>query len=129
MTGVAADPGPFDPYVASIVEAALRAVDEKVGLDAVVLDLRGLVDSFDALVLVTGGSDRHVRTLAEHIETQAAQAAHARPQHVEGWASAQWIALDFSDVIVHVFDPVARAYYDLEHLWSAARAHRPQPAP
>jgi ribosome-associated protein len=127
VTGVAADPGPFDPYVASVVEAALRALDEKAGLDAVVLDLRGLVDSFDVLVLATGRSDRHVRTLAEHIEAQVAHAAHARPQHVEGWASAQWIALDFADVIVHVFDPVARAYYDLEHLWSAARTYRPQP--
>ena len=129
MTGVAAVPGPFDPYVASIVEATLRAIDEKAGLDAVVLDMRGLVDSFDALVLVTGRGDRHVRTLAEHIEALVARDATVRPQHVEGWASAQWIALDFCDVIVHVFDPAARAYYDLEHLWSAARAHRPQPAP
>ncbi len=111
------------------MEAVLRAVDDKAGIDAVVLDLRGLVDSFDALILVTGRGDRHVRTLAEHIESEIARAADVRPRHVEGWASAQWIALDYSDVIVHVFDPVARAYYDLEHLWNAARVHWPQPTP
>jgi ribosome-associated protein len=43
---------------------------------------------------------------------------------VEGWASAQWIALDYGDVIVHVFDLETRDYYDLEHLWSAAPATR-----
>ncbi len=127
MTGVAADPGPFDPYVASIAETALRAVDEKAGQDAVVLDLRGLVDSFDALVVVTGRGDRHVRALAEHVEEQIALVAGMRPHHVEGWSSAQWIALDYGDVIVHVFDPAARSYYDLEHLWSAAPVSRLSP--
>jgi ribosome-associated protein len=48
-----------------------------------------------------------------------------KPQHVEGVAAAEWIALDYGDVIVHVFDEAAREYYDLEHLWNAAPTYRP----
>ena len=49
-----------------------------------------------------------------------------KSHHVEGWDSAQWIALDYGDVIVHVFDEDTREYYDLEHLWSSAPAFRPE---
>ena len=105
-------------------EAAIDAADEKLGIDSVVLDLRSLVDSFDALVVTSGRNDRQVRSIAEEIERFVDQRLALKPVHVEGWDSAQWIALDYGDVIVHVFDEETRDYYDLEHLWSAAPAHR-----
>lgn len=111
--------------MATLVEAALRATDEKLGDDIVVLDLRVLVDSFDALVVVSGRNDRQVRSIAEEIERQVEVALRVKPNHVEGWATGEWIALDYGDVIVHVFDEAAREYYDLEHLWNAAPAFRP----
>ncbi len=116
--------GVFDGYVERLVDAALRGADEKLALDPVVLDMRRLVDSFDALVLTSGASDRQVRAIADEIERAIAVTTTVHPLRVEGLAQAQWIALDYGDVIVHVFDLASRDYYDLEHLWSAAPALR-----
>ena len=119
--------GPHTNFVATLINAAFVAADEKLGRDSVVLDLRELVDSFDALVVVSGRNDRQVRAIAEEVERLIDLALDVKPLRVEGWASGEWIALDYGDVIVHVFDDAAREYYDLEHLWNAAPAYRPQP--
>jgi ribosome-associated protein len=94
----------------------------------VILDLRELVDSFDALVVTSGRNDRQVRAIAQEVERLIDMALGAKPIHVEGLAAGEWVALDYGDVIVHIFDEAAREYYDLEHLWSAAPALRRQPA-
>lgn len=120
------DRGPHNSFVATLIAAAVTAADEKLGRDTVVLDLRELVDSFDALVIASGRNDRQVRSIAEEIERMVDLALAMKPLRVEGWAAGEWIALDYGDVIVHVFDESARDYYDLEHLWSAAPASRPQ---
>lgn len=101
------------------------AAEEKLGLDTVVLDLRELIDAFDALVVTSGRSDRQVRALAEEIERLVDLALDVKPIRIEGLVEAEWVALDYGDVVVHVFDESAREYYDLEHLWSAAPALRP----
>ena len=119
--------GPHSNFVATLLNAAMVAAEDKLGSDTVVLDLRGLVDSFDALVLASGRNDRQVRAIAEEVERLIELALGVKPTRVEGWASAEWIALDYGDVIVHVFDEAAREYYDLEHLWSAAPAFRHEP--
>jgi ribosome-associated protein len=110
--------------VAALVNAAVMAAEDKLGRDTVVLDLRELVDSFDALVVASGRNDRQVRAIAEEVERLVAIALDVKPIHVEGWSGAEWIALDYGDVIVHVFDEAAREYYDLEHLWNTAPAVR-----
>ena len=120
--------GPQSDFVSTLINAAVVAADEKLGRDTVALDLRELVDSFDALVLVSGRSDRQVRSIAEEIERYVDLALGVKPLHVEGWSGGEWIALDYVDVIVHVFDEASRDYYDLEHLWSAAPASRPERA-
>jgi len=117
--------GPHSNFVTTLINAALVATDEKLGEDTVVLDLRELVDSFDALVVSTGRNDRQVRAIAEEVERYVDLALGVKPLHVEGWHSGEWIALDYVDVIVHIFDESSRDYYDLEHLWNAAPAFRP----
>ena len=117
-------PVPQGAFVASLVTAAMVAAENKLGHDTVVLDLRGFADSFDALLLASGRNDRQVRAIAEEIERTVDQSLGVKPTSVEGWDAAEWIALDYGDVIVHVFDEAARDYYDLEHLWSAAPAFR-----
>ncbi len=114
-------------YCAALCAAALRGIDEKLGVDPVVLDVRGLTDAFDAMVVCHARNDRQVRAVAEEIERQIELAENVKPLRVEGLASAEWIALDYGDVLVHVFDEPAREYYDLEHLWRGARAERPLP--
>jgi ribosome-associated protein len=115
---------PFSGYVAALINAAVMAAEDKLARDTVVLDLRELVDSFDALVVASGRNDRQVRAIAEEVERLVEIALQVKPLRVEGWTSAEWIALDYGDVIVHVFDEAAREYYDLEHLWNAAPAFR-----
>jgi ribosome-associated protein len=120
--------GPFSSYVSTLVDAVLIAAEEKLGVDTVVLDLRELIDSFDALVVTSGRNDRQVRALAEEIERYVDVALDVKPIRVEGFFEGEWVALDYGDVIVHVFEDAAREYYDLEHLWNAAPALRTQPA-
>lgn len=107
----------------------MRGAEEKLGIEVVALDLRELVDSFDVLVIASGRNDRQVRAIAEEVERFVDLAVGVKPLRVEGIASAQWIAIDYGDVIVHVFDEEARGYYDLEHLWNAARVLRREPTP
>lgn len=128
MTGGEFSRGSYTSFVAALIDAAISAADEKLGHDTVVLDLRELVDSFDVLVVASGRNDRQVRAIAEEIERLVDIALDVKPTHVEGWAAAEWIALDYGDVIVHVFDEATRDYYDLEHLWSAAPAFRAERA-
>jgi ribosome-associated protein len=118
--------GSYSSFVSALIDAALRGADEKLSHDTVVLDLRDFVDSFDALVVATGRTDRQVRAIGEEIERLVDLSLGVKPQHVEGWAGGEWIALDYGDVIVHVFDEANHDYYDLEHLWSAAPAYRPE---
>ncbi len=114
----------FAPELHAIIEAALEGAAEKLAREPVVLDLRELVDSFDALIVTSGGTDRQVRAIAEEIEESVTRATGIRPLRVEGMREGEWVALDYGDLIVHVFDDAAREYYDLEHLWRAAPARR-----
>ena len=108
------------------MDAACAGAEEKSAIDLVVLDLRELVNSFDVLVICSGRNDRQVRSIVEEIERVVARDVGVRPLRVEGLAEGQWVAMDFGDVIVHVFDEETRSYYDLEHLWNAAAVLRPQ---
>jgi ribosome-associated protein len=83
------------------------------------------MDAFEVLVVSSGRNDRHVRTIAEEIERVVALRTGVKPLRVEGFDTGEWIALDYGYAIVHVFSDEAREYYDLEHLWSAAKAFRP----
>ena len=120
--------GPYSTFTSTLVNAAVVAAEEKLGVDTVVLDLRELIDSFDALVVTSGRNDRQVRAIAEEVERLIDVALGVKPIRVEGLFQAEWVALDYGDVIVHVFDETTREYYDLEHLWSAVPARRTLPA-
>lgn len=102
----------------------MLGAEEKLAVGTVVLDLRELVDSFDALVVASGRNDRQVRAIADEIERQIDIALGVKPIRLEGLTAAEWIAIDYGDVVVHVFDEVAREYYDLEHLWGAVPSLR-----
>jgi ribosome-associated protein len=108
-----------DSSRAMAVEIASAALDKKaVGLE--VLDVAGRVDYADFLVLMTGRSDRQVVALAEGIE-EALRRKGKRALSVEGLPHANWVVLDFGDVVVHVFQEGARSMYDLDGLWMDAR--------
>jgi len=85
-----------------------------------IIDVTGKVDYADYLVLMTGTSDRHVATIAHSVDEQLAKQAMAAIS-VEGLPSANWVLIDFVDVVVHVFQEDTRALYDLDGLWMDAR--------
>jgi ribosome-associated protein len=101
------------------IDIAAASLEKKaVGLE--VLDVAGRVDYADFLVLMSGRSDRQVNALAEGIE-EAMRLRGRRPLNVEGRGAAQWVLMDYGDVIVHVFLEDIRGAYDLESLWEDAR--------
>ena len=107
----------------------MEAAAEKLAENPVVLHCGHLIDAFDLLVIVSGRNDRQVRAIADEVELQIDRALGVKPLTVEGLHEATWIAMDYGDVIVHIFDEESRAYYDLEHLWNAAPAYRPAGVP
>jgi ribosome-associated protein len=89
----------------------------------VVLDVGKLTSVADYLVVCSGGSDRQVRAIADHIDgSLARQSVH--PLSIEGLSSSQWVLLDYGDVIVHIFRADIRHHYALERLWSDAKQTR-----
>ena len=88
-------------------------------MDILVLDLRRVSDAADFFVIASGTSDTHVRTLAERT-LEAIESAGGHAHHVEGIPAGRWALLDLVSIVVHVFHPTLRQYYQLERLWSDA---------
>jgi ribosome-associated protein len=86
-----------------------------------VLDVRGLTDIADTLIVASGTSDRHVRSIAEHVVEQA-KASGLRPLGTEGEGEGEWVLVDLQDIVVHVMLPRVREFYGLERLWDAGSA-------
>jgi ribosome-associated protein len=97
----------------------VTAIEDRKGVRLVVIDLRGLSDAADFFVVASGTSDAHVRGLADGV-LQAMEQAGQSPHHVEGIQTGRWVLLDFVDIIVHLFHPETRAFYQLERLWQDA---------
>lgn len=98
--------------------AAQAGLDKK-ALGVEIIDVVGKVDYADFLVLMNGTSDRHCSALARGVDDALTHAGH-KPLAVEGLGKAEWVLLDFFDVVVHVFSDSARDLYDLSGLWMDA---------
>jgi ribosome-associated protein len=99
---------------------AADAIFSKKGMDIVLLDVEGLFVLSDVFIIATGTSRPHVQSLAEHVEERMLQELGLKPLRSEGRAEAEWILLDFGDVIVHLFQSAPREFYGLERLWADA---------
>jgi ribosome-associated protein len=98
-----------------LVDAALSRKAE----DVVVLDVRDVTSFADTFIVLTGSSDRNVRSIVDAVE-EAARSTGERPLGVEGYNEGRWVLVDLADVIVHVFLPEVRERYALERLYSDA---------
>jgi ribosome-associated protein len=102
------------------LKIALKAVDAKKAQDIVALDISAVATFTDCFLLCTGDSARQLQAIADEVEQQMAGGGF-RPAHIEGYANAEWILMDYHDLVVHIFSKKARAYYDLERLWRDAK--------
>jgi ribosome-associated protein len=84
------------------------------------LDLRGIADFTDFFVICTGRSDRQVKAIHDAIHAGMKAQHGLLPARVEGLTQANWVLMDYLDVIVHVFTPETRDYYRLDQLWGEA---------
>lgn len=103
---------------------ARLALEDLKALDPVVMDVRSLSSVMDYLVIASGTSSRHVKSLADNVLMKAKEQG-LRPLGVEGERVGEWVLVDFGDVVVHVMQPAIRSFYDLERLWSV-QAPQPQ---
>ena len=103
------------------VKLAVYCANEKKATDIKVLDLREIASFTEFFVLATGNNQRQVQAIADEINEQLKHLLNSRAIRVEGYATGEWVLLDYGDFIVHVFGKEAREFYDLERLWLDAR--------
>ncbi|NLG78044.1 MAG: ribosome silencing factor [Xanthomonadaceae bacterium] len=108
---------------ASLVKIVERALDEMKAVNVRVLDVQKLTDITDTMIIATGNSDRHVRSIADRVVEHAKKAGF-RPMGVEGERDGEWVLVDLHDVIVHIMLPRVREFYRLESLWDVSAARR-----
>ncbi len=114
---MAVDNPVFDEHAADdLRKLVMTALEDLKAEDIVEMDVHDKTSVTDYVVIASGTSNRHVKSIAANVVTEAKQAGY-RPLGVEGEDEAEWVLVDLGDVVVHVMQPKVRNFYDLESLW------------
>jgi ribosome-associated protein len=114
---------PANPAAEALARRMAALALDKKSLDVVIIDVRGMTSYADYFVIASGESERQVSATAEHIREQL-KLGGVSPVGSEGFESGHWVLLDYGEVVAHLFQTEARAFYDLEGLWSDAPRER-----
>jgi ribosome-associated protein len=106
-----------DPDTQALAVTAARAADDKQGSDIVVIDVGNVLPITSLFVVASASNSRLVRTIADAVTESVRNATGRSPVRSEGMAEAQWILVDYGDVVVHVFAEETRRYYEIERLY------------
>ena len=115
------------PDAQETLRLILVRLDDMKAEDTVTIDLTGKTSIADAMVVTSGRSNRHVTSIAENA-IEGLSKAGVKGIRVEGKRNGDWVLIDAGDIIVHVFRPEVRAFYDLEKMWAGAGARRQKPS-
>jgi ribosome-associated protein len=105
-----------DP-VDELLDPVVTAIEDMKGVDMKLLDVSELTSITDRMIVVSGTSKRHLKSIADHVALEAKKAGFL-PLGIEGGSMADWVLIDLGDVVVHVMLPLTREFYALEKLWS-----------
>ncbi|MBN2852172.1 MAG: ribosome silencing factor [Clostridia bacterium] len=100
-----------------IYEIVMDALEEKKALDITAIDVKKITSLTDYFVIATGTSDRHRKSLADEVEDKVEKAGYQIVSK-EGYEKANWILLDYGDIVISIFDKETRSKFNLERLWS-----------
>ncbi|MCT4543971.1 MAG: ribosome silencing factor [Vallitalea sp.] len=100
-----------------MLKVALKALDDKLGEDIQVLDIKELTVIADYFVIAHGNNKSHIKALIDRTEEMLSKEGY-EPKQIEGYHSASWILLDYGSIIIHIFSKEDRLFYDLERIWS-----------
>lgn len=108
--------------VKKLLDTIVSGIQEKKGSRIVIADLSGIQGTIcQYFIICQGNTPTQVEAIAESVGDLCREQLREKPLHVVGLDNALWVAMDYTDVMVHVFVPDMREYYDLEHLWADAQ--------
>ena len=114
-----------ETFTGNFEELIIQALMEKNGKDIVLINLKRVNHVlFDYFIICTGTSKPHVETLTDFVIETTRRKANMKPTFVEGTLNSEWILLDYFNIIVHIFQPEAREFYNVEGLWNDADTQR-----
>ena len=99
-----------------MVKLAYKALDDKKGEDIQIIDIQGVSVLADYFIIANGNNPNQVQAMADQVQEDLAKAGYECAQ-VEGYQTANWILMDYGDVVIHIFDEENRLFYDLERIW------------
>lgn len=113
--------------VKKLQKIAVDALEDIKAKDIEILDTRKLTPLFERIVIASGDSSRHVRSLARNVHDKVKEAG-GDVIGIEGEETGEWVLIDLADIVVHVMQPAVRAHYNLEELWQTVPARTKKPA-
>nr|WP_244396031.1 ribosome silencing factor [Beijerinckia indica] len=118
--------GSTEPDIGAVVRTVLTSLEDSKAEDIVAIDLHGKTTIADAMIIASGRSNTHVGAIADHLLKVLKDLGRVAPK-IEGLQSCDWVLVDAGDVIVHVFRPEVRQFYNLEKMWGLDRPAEQRP--
>ncbi|MCR5420676.1 MAG: ribosome silencing factor [Lachnospiraceae bacterium] len=103
--------------ITEAVSTVVNALNEKKALDIKVIDISKISIMADYFIIASGTNINQIQAMSDNIQEKMSKINYS-PKQIEGYDSANWILLDYIDIVIHIFDKESRAFYNLEHIWS-----------